>query len=392
MAGVRWHGEVSRLAAVDAWPVNVPLEAPYLMAPGVYGGMSRTVVRITTEDGVIGLGEGASPHDAEDLRGELGQALVGRDADSLREALGRAEPPRPEHRPDGRVLVRRPLAAVEVALHDVAAREAGVPLHARLGDLLRPVVPFTEYFAYREGREETPAAVARHCARMVEEHGADGFEGKVAVRDVEQDVALVREVRAAIGAERALRLDANMGWRLDTARRALAALEPFGVTGIEEPVGTFAEMAALRATTGVPMSAHTPDPELAQRLGAPDALVVGVAACGGIEGTRRFAARCAALGLGFWFYSGDLGIATAAQLHLAAGLPALSGPSQSLLRWTADDVIVGGPFVPEGGAVAVPDGPGLGVELDPAALRRAVERYARDGPYRYYDGPPLPRH
>jgi glucarate dehydratase len=96
--------------------------------------------------------------------------------------------------------------------------------------------------------------------------------------------------------------------------------------------------------------------------------------------------------VGFWFYSGDLGIATAAYLHIAAATPYVDAPSQSLLRWTTDDVIVGGPFSPEAGVVEVPTGPGLGVELDEVALRRCVDRYAREGAYDFYTGGPIPRY
>ena len=102
-------------------------------------------------------------------------------------------------------------------------------------------------------------------------------------------------------------------------------------------------------------------------------------------------AACEEAGVGFWFYSGDLGIATAAYLQVAAATAYLDRPSQSLLRWTTDDVIAGGPFSPERGAVDVPSGPGLGVELDEAALARGVERFARDGEYAFYTGGPLPR-
>ena len=66
--------------------------------------------------------------------------------------------------------------------------------------------------------------------------------------------------------------------------------------------------------------------------------------------------------------------------------PALDLPSQSLLRWYADDVITRGPFVPERGRVAVPSGPGLGVELDEAAVARGVARFAREGEYDLYAG------
>jgi glucarate dehydratase len=383
---------VSRIAGVEAWPAKVPLERPYEMAPGQVAGIDRTVVRVTTDDGLVGLGEATSPDDAAALRGKLGQRLVGRELSELLGELGRLDRPRPRHRRDGKVLIRNPLAGVEIALWDLEARAAGVPLHELLGGSFRTEVAFTEYFAYREGGEESPSEVAAYCARMVEEHGSPAFEGKVAVRPVEEDVRLVREVRAAIGAERVLRLDANMGWRLETARQALSLLEPFAVANVEEPVGSFTEMAELRRSTSIPFSAHTPDVALAAELGVPDALVIGLGFCGGIAGTRRFIAECEAAGVGFWFYSGDLGIATAAYLHVAAATPYLDRPSQSLLRWTQDDVIVGGPFSPEGGVVPVPNGAGLGVELDEEALTRCAERFAREGPYDFYSGPPLPRY
>jgi glucarate dehydratase len=151
-------------------------------------------------------------------------------------------------------------------------------------------------------------------------------------------------------------------------------------------------MVDLRRSTPIPFSAHTPDVEAAARFGVPDTLVLGLGTFGGIAGTRRFIAACEEVRVGFWFYSGDFGIQTAAYLQLAAATPYLDRPSQSLLRWTTDDVIVGGPFSPEAGVVVVPTGPGLGVELDDAALARCVERHAREGPYDFYAGGPLPRY
>jgi glucarate dehydratase len=385
-------GAVSRIARVEAWPANARLEAPYLMAPGTVAGITRTIVRVTTDDGVVGLGESASPADAALLDGELGQHLVGRDAAALRDELDSAERDPVTHRTDGKVLIHKPLAAIEIALWDIAAREAEVPLHALLGGAVRTQVAFSEYFAYRPGLEDSPAEVAAFCARMAEEHGSPVFEGKVAVRNVEEDVRLVREIRAAIGPDNELRLDANMGWRLETARRALSLVEPFEVANVEEPVASFADLVELRRTTAIPFSAHAPDAALAGELGVPDTLVLGLGFFGGIGGTRRFVAECEAAGVGFWFYSGDFGIATAAYLHIAAATPYLDRPSQSLLRWTTDDVIAGGPFSPEGGLVDVPTGPGLGVELDEDALARCVDLYGRDGEYDFYSGGPLPRH
>ena len=278
---------MSRIACVEAWPVNVPLEATYLMASGVVPGISRTIVRITTDDGVEGLGEAASPFDDVVLRGELGQGLLGRTTAEVLAELGRIEPAPVEHRSDAQVHIRNPLAGVEIALWDIAAREEGKPLHALLGGAVRTQVEFSEYFAYRPGCEDSASDVAAFCARMVEEHDSRVFEGKVAVHPLEDDVRLVREVRAAIGPDRALRLDANMGWRLETAKRALALFERFDIANVEEPVGSFAELAKLRRSTAIPFSSHTPDVALAAALGVPDAIVLGLGFCGGISGTQR---------------------------------------------------------------------------------------------------------
>jgi hypothetical protein len=102
----------------------------------------------------------------------------------------------------------------------------------------------------------------------------------------------------------------------------------------------------------------------------PDAIMINVNELGGIRGTVDFVAACVATGVGFRFHSGETGVGSAAYLQLSAALEHMRGASQTLLRWYADDVIEGGPFVPRAGVVAVPEGPGLGVTLDPVALRR----------------------
>jgi glucarate dehydratase len=381
-----------RIAQIEAWPVNVPLDAPYEFAPGIYWGMSRTVLRITTDDGVQGLGETPSPHDAAPLRGELGERLTGRDVSALKAELGAPRPAVRTAQRGAELDVDRALAGVEAALWDVEARTFGVPLYELLGGAHRTEIPFTEYFAYRLDAETTSAAVAAACARMVEEHGSPWFEGKVATRPVDEEVELVREIRAAIGPERSLRLDANLGWRLETARDALARMAAFDIESVEEPVGTFEEMAELRRSSAIPFSTHDTDVARSVALGCPDTFVLDAAACGGIAATLRFVAACESAGKGFWFYSGHLGVATAVHLHLGAAVPYLDRPSQSLLRWYPDDVIAGGPFSPERGLVPVPSGPGIGVELDEAAVARGVERFAREGEYDLYGGPGVPRY
>ena len=100
----------------------------------------------------------------------------------------------------------------------------------------------------------------------------------------------------------------------------------------------------------------------------PDFYVLNIVELGGIRRTVEFVRACEQFGIGFWFHSGDTGVASAAYLQLSAALEPIREPSQALFHWYGDDVIAEGPFCPRRGVLPVPDGPGLGVTLDPAAL------------------------
>jgi glucarate dehydratase len=190
---------------------------------------------------------------------------------------------------------------------------------------------------------------------------------------------MVREVRAAIGPDRMLRVDANGSFTVATALEVWRRIEPYGIRTFEDPVDSPEELVRLRPHLACTLSTHAPDLRRAVALGVPDAFVCNLVELGGIRRTVEFVAACELLGVGFWFHSGETGVASAAYLQLSAALEPVREPSQTLLRWMADDVIAGGPFVPRHGRVRVPDGPGLGVELDPTALARCHRRYLDEG-------------
>jgi glucarate dehydratase len=116
-------------------------------------------------------------------------------------------------------------------------------------------------------------------------------------------------------------------------------------------------------------------------LGVPESFVLNLVDLGGVRRTVEFVEACDHLGFGFWFHSGETSVATAAYLHVSAALEPISEPSQSLMHWTTDDVTEQGVFSPHAGFVTVPDGPGLGVTLDPVALRRCHERFLAEGTF-----------
>lgn len=366
-----------RISKIVVHRVNIRFEAPYEWVPGWSHGHTKGIVEVHTDEGIIGLGEVATLDDVDYLEGRMAQQLVGLDPLDLDGCLASCVP---EHRTLSNLLDERAVrvfGGVEIALWDIRGKHLEAPLHVLLGGPARTEIRFSEYFSFRRDRERTPDDVAAYCARMHAEHGSTIFEGKVGFGG--PDVEIARAVREAIGPNAALRLDANMGWTAAEAERLLPRLEELDIANLEDPVADLDALPRLRRKTTIPFSAHTPALRHAARFGAPDRIVLSLTRLGGIRETVKFIHACELMGVGFWFYSGDGGVATAAYLQVSAALPYLEQAHQSLLRWYVDDVIAGGPFRPENDVVPVPKGSGLGVELDRDSLGRCAEDFERNG-------------
>jgi glucarate dehydratase len=373
-----------KIVSVKATPVNIPFRAPYVYSHGSIASLTKTVVEVQTDAGVVGLGEVADGDRAADVMA-MGQRLAGLDI----RAIGVAERrclTGVRYTPWGNVQgMRRAFGGIEMALWDALGRIQGVPLVTLLGGPARDQVALTEYFSFRlpgaDPGEATPGDVARYCARMVEEHDADAFEGKVGTTTLEEEVKMIAGIRAAIGPDRRLSLDANGGWSVATARAAVRKLDAFGIHYYEDPVETYEEMAQLRGATAASFSTHIIDLPEAVRLKAPDCIVTNLNEHGGIARTVAFIRACETFDVAFRFHSGETSIASAAYLHVSAAMDHVREPSQTLFRWYADDVVQEGTFVPKNGRVPVPKGPGLGVTLDRKALQRCHERYRAEGQF-----------
>ena len=363
--------------------VNLPLVTGYRWASGIYLGATKGIIEVHTDDGIVGWGEVATVEQANIVAHDFASRLIGVDPSNIDDCCRRCLP-------EIRTLLNthdaglvKAFGGLELALWDIKGKALGLPIYSLLGGPVRREIGFSEYFALLlPGTDHpgasTPLEVARYCARMREQHGSTIFEGKVGVLDLDTEIEMIKEVRAAIGADATLRLDANNSWPLNTARKALKRLEPFMIANIEDPAPTFYDMAKLRQHSTIPFSSHLPDLRLAVELGVPDTFVLNVMALGGLRETMKFISACEVMGVGFWFYSGETAVGTAAYMQLAAAMPYLSQPGQSLFRWYADDVSAG-LIQPHANLVPIPDAPGLGVTVDPQALRRCKERYERDG-------------
>lgn len=370
---------MTTIERIVATPVNVPMVNPYRFSFGTLASFTTTIVEVTDRDGVTGIGE--TPHgDLAAVVEELGRRLIGLPVDALNDAERRCVGRQGFSLWDDTASARRAFGGIEIALWDLRARRAGLPLVDLLGGRVRDTVPFTEYLALRVGAEETVDDVVSYAVRMAAEHEAPWFEGKLGVLDVEAEMRMVERLVVELGEGRLLRLDANGAYTVATARTVCHRLADLGVGWLEDPCRTLDETARLRHE-GVPISFSTHEVDLgrAARSGVPDAFCIDASELGGLRRTQDFLRACAALGIDFWCYSGDAGVMTAAYLHLTASEPSMIRPHQSLFRFTADVAIEQGHWSPRGGVLAVPRGPGLGVTLDHAAVARMHRRFLDEG-------------
>jgi glucarate dehydratase len=384
-----------KITAIRVTHVNVPFDAPFWWTAGLYGGASKSIIEVETDAGLVGLGEAPWWHFGEVIKAEIAPALIGADPLDIADCEARCVPPYQITANTGENAASVAFGAVELALWDIRGKAFGMPLYKLLGGAVRKHIPFSEYFAFRPkqgnaGGEMSPEAIVDYCLKMREAHGSTIFEGKLIMGDPLLEVRTVKLLREALGDAAQIKLDSNMQYSLTTARRLLAELEPFNIRNYEDPVATFEEMAQLRQHSAIPFSTHIPDLRRAVALGAPDYFVCNFAALGGIAKSMKFIAACEAMGKGFWCYSNDLGIMTAAYLHVVAATPWITEASQSLFAWQIGDVIENGPFRQKNNVVAVPEGHGLGVTLDAGAMRHWARHFAENGPMSHFHDPNNP--
>jgi glucarate dehydratase len=383
-----------KITNIRVTPVNIPLELPLLWTAGFYPGTDKAIVEVETDEGIVGLGELPSSGLARNLSA-FAPRLIEQDPLDIAGIESRCVPAwQIVQNTDGSADVTA-FGGLEIALWDIRGKAWNQPLYKLLGGAVRKAIPFTEYFGYRMSYDGTrceihPQDVVDYCLHMREEHGSTYFEGKLILGDPSLEIATVKALREALGSEAMIRLDSNMQWSLATARRVLREIEPYNIRNYEDPVATFEEMAALRKHSSINFSSHVPDLRRAVALGVPDTFVTNFAVLGGINRAIRFIGACEAMGVGYWCYSGDAGICSAAYMHVTAATQWIHEPAQSLFRWQIGDVIEGGPFKPKNNVVPVPEGPGLGVTLDRDALSRWHEHYLEHGPMDHFYDPNQP--
>lgn len=374
-----------RITDIETVTVNIPFKVTNRSAGRVGRGVTRTIVQVHTDEGVIGFGETLHYQSKYVIDHVLTPSILGANPLDIARLRSRCLAGKDMCGAPGRAWETDPWAysGVEIALYDIAGKVKHAPTSELLGGTHRRQIPFVAY-VYPQADRMTPAKIAEDCAAMIHSSRAHTLELKVGVLEPQQDVETIQRIREAVGPGITVRIDANNAWSAETAIRTLSAMEEFDLANAEEPCRGLAAMAYVRRRVSTPLSTHCADVAVVAGLEAADNIVFDLPSEGGLDSAREAAAAAERHGLGFWMRStGELGIGTAAILHLAASTPAMTHANQTVLHMLADDVVTK-PLRISGGYVDVPEGPGLGVDLDEEKVKTYARMHAGEGTYWFW--------
>src|SRR5688572_4240641 len=362
-----------KIERVEVFGVAVPLVGEYKNAYRSKSIQKSAIVRITASGGAVGCGNidpspGYSKETIEDslrmLESRLAPLTVGLDPTNIHRVLQKIEPA-----VEGFLDAK---AAIEMACVDLTARACGVAVHTYLGGAVKDTLLFNAWIGILPPDEAAAETLAW------QKRGFRSAKIKVG-GNIEADRDRVKAVRAAVGSDFRLRIDANAGYDADTSIRLARMMAPFDLQLFEQPVPAddIEGMARVRRESGgIPIMADESVLDHASliriiRADAADIVKVKVMKQGGFLNTRRMIATAEAAGVRCVVGHGfGLGVNTMAEIMLAAtsrnvidGLECV-GPLK-----TSDDIVTTKLDL-NAGSIALPGGPGLGVTLDDAKIAK----------------------
>jgi glucarate dehydratase len=385
-------------------------DPPLLNCMGVHEPFAlRGVVQLVCEDGVTGLGESYGDLAFLDQVRKVIPELAGLDVfdlPGLRRIVTRVIGEvvfSDAHGLTGGFSVAKTIASV-YALFEVAALDAqghylGRPVVDLLGGRARESVDFSAYLFYKYGAHRgadgtdaeadvwgevlTPEALVGEARRMIDLYGFKSIKLKGGVFEPGQEVEGIRALAEAFPGH-PLRIDPNAAWSVETSIKVAEELD--GVLEyLEDPTPGIEGMAKVAERANMPLATNMcvvrfDDIEPAFRANAVGVVLSDHHFWGGLRDTQALSTLCQTFDVGLSMHSNShLGISLAAMVHVAAATPHLTYACDTHWPWRATDVIAPGALDFVEGAVAVPDKPGLGIELDPDALAAAHETYVRCG-------------
>ncbi|MFL5793900.1 MAG: muconate cycloisomerase family protein [Actinomycetota bacterium] len=368
-----------RIETVSTTLVDLPLHRPHQFRDSTMDVQAVLLVRVATGDGVVGVGEGVVPggpwwggESVETMQVVIDRYLaplaVGADLGRLPALRGRMD----------RLVAANPFAkcALETAMWDAWARTLGLPLSALLGGRCRDSLPVT----WAIGAADPDVVVDEAMAR-IESGGHASIKLKMGALEPAADVARVEKIASSLAQVASVRVDLNGAWDELTATRLLPRLQQAGIDLVEQPTPAW-DLDALARLSGllrIPVMADESlrsDHDaltLATRRAA-DVFSLKIGKSGGYLATQRIAAVAQAAGIPCHGGTGiESSLGTLAGAHLLATLPAVTYGSELFGPLLMTDGLLAEPLDYRDGALHLPDGPGLGIDLD----EDRVARYAR---------------
>jgi glucarate dehydratase len=384
-------------------PIAFP-DPPLLNVTGVHQPWAlRSIIELRA-GGLVGLGEsyGDEPHLA--LLHRAAAALIGLDPFDLADlhrrvaaSIGETDTA-DKHGLTGGSSPAKTLARVfapfEVACLDLQGKLTERPVSDLLGGRHRDRVPFSAYLFYKWaahpgaepdewGAALDPAGIVAQAQRMVDRYGFGSIKLKGGVFPPEEEIAAVRALREAFP-NHPLRIDPNCGWSVPTSIKVAEETEGL-LEYLEDPTEGIAGMAEVAAKAPMPLATNMCVIQFADIPEAFESHAVGIVLAdhhywGGLRACAGLAAICQTWGVGLSMHSNShLGISLAAMTHLAAATPNLTYAVDTHTPWQLGVDVVRAPLRFVDGAIEVPHGPGLGVDLDRDVLARMNADYLRCG-------------
>ena len=400
----------SRISKVVVTPVAFA-DPPLLNVVGVHQPWAlRAIVELHTDTGLVGLGEtyadethlarldavaaalpGHDPYDTHGLR-RLVVDVLGKETGGAGASCGGML--------DVSSAVDTVYSPFEVACLDLVAREAGRPVSDLLGGAVRDRVPFSGYLFYKWaghpgqpsdtwGEALNPDQIVAQARRMVDGWGFGSLKLKGGVFHPDEECAAIEALRDAFP-DLPLRLDPNGAWTPETSVKVAERLAGV-VEYLEDPTPGIEGMAQVAARTDVPLATNmcVIAFEHLKPAIAVDAVQIVLSdhhLWGGLRRSALLGGITDTFGMGLSMHSNShLGVSLAAMVHLAAATPNLTYACDTHYPWKTQDVVRPGVLDFADGSVAVPTGPGLGVELDRDLLGVLHEQYLTCGVRRRED-------
>jgi D-galactarolactone cycloisomerase len=371
-----------KIIKIEPVVVNQQLKKPFHFSQWEYQTRTICLVKITTEDGIFGWGEGYGPAGMVKAGIEFFTPfIIGMDALDHEVVWQHMYLRSLDYARRGVFLSA--LSAIDVALWDIKGKYMGRPVYQLLGGKKNEEIkPYATGLYFSQNRNLKSDLLEE--ALKYKEEGYLGIKMKVGL-GIEKDTEYVTAIRKAIGDEVDLMIDSNHAYSMKEAIQLCVSLKDLNIAWFEEPVSPelYENYSQLRDKTDIPIAGGECEYlrhgflQLFQHRSV-DIAQPDICAAGGITEVKKIAAMANTFGIEVIPHSWGTGIALHAAMHLIANLDPNPGrmyqpaPWMELDRTENDlrDVLTGPPIVPENGMLGIPDMPGLGVEINETALAK----------------------